>query len=73
MPKVNITVAGVDKRLTGLCPSKASGSDHISPCVLKELHTEVAAILSEIFRFSFHTGIVPLDWKNAVIAPVYKK
>ena len=73
MPTIDITVEGVDKLLRGLCPSKASGPDQISPRVLKELHHEVAPILCKIFKSSLETGIVPLDWKRAIIAPVYKK
>ena len=40
---------------------------------LKDLHHEIAPILTKIFRSSLHTGIVPDDWKTALVAPVYKK
>jgi hypothetical protein len=73
MPHITITVEGVDKLLSDLNPSKAQGPDQITPRVLKELHSEIAPILAHIFRLSLETGIVPDDWKNATIAPVYKK
>jgi len=49
MPPITITVQGVDKLLTGLNPNKAQGPDEISPGLLKELHTELAPILTFIF------------------------
>jgi len=59
MPPITITVQGVDKLLTGLNPQKAQGPDEILPRLLKELHTEIAPILTIIFQRSLDTGIVP--------------
>lgn len=73
MSPINITAEGIEKLLCGLSPNKANGPDQTSPRVLKELRSEVAPILCEIFRLSLKTGIVPQDWKEATIAPVYKK
>ena len=64
---------GVDKLLTGLNPNKVQGPDEISPRLLKELHTEIAPILTIIFQRSLDTGIVPKDWKHAIITPAFKK
>jgi hypothetical protein len=73
MPEISISVEGVDKLLLGLSPNKACGPDEISPRILKELHHEISPILTKIFKLSFETGIVPPDWKSAVVAPIYKK
>jgi len=73
MPMISITEEGVDKLLQGLSPNKASGPDELPPRVLKELHHEIAPILTIIFRSSLETGCVPPDWRSAVVAPVYKK
>ena len=73
MPPINITVTGVEKLLNGLNPHKAAGPDELSPKILKELHSELAPVLTKIFNQSLKTGIVPDDWKHAVIAPVFKK
>ena len=59
--------------MKSLNPSKASGPDEISPKLLKELHHEIALILTKILRSSLYTGIVPDDWKSALVALVYKK
>ena len=69
MPKITITSKGVEGLLKGLNPNKASGPDEISPRLLKELHHKIAPILTKI---SLSTGIVPNDWKTALVAPVYK-
>jgi len=73
MQNVTITEDGVRKLLKGLNPSKASGPDQISPRLLKELHHEIAPVLTHIYQISLKSGIVPNDWKHAVIAPVFKK
>ena len=72
MPEITITSKGVEGLLKGLNPNKASGPDEISPRLLKELHHEIAPILTKIYRSSLSTGIVPNDWKTALVAPVYK-
>jgi hypothetical protein len=61
MPNVNITDEGVKKLLKGLNPSKASGPDQLSPRLLKELHTEIAPVLTHIFQISLKSGTVPHD------------
>ena len=73
MPNIELTVSGIKKLLDNLKPQKASGPDSISPMVLKELSNEIAPILEIIFRFSLRTGEVPDDWKEANVAPIYKK
>ena len=73
MPQITITSKGVEGLLKGLNSNKASGPDEISPRLLKELHHEIAPILTKIYRSSLSTGIVPNDWKTALVAPVYQK
>ena len=73
MPEITITSKGVEGLLKGLNPNKASGPGEISPRLLKELHHEIAPILTKIYKSSLSTGIVPNDWKAALVAPVYKK
>ena len=65
MQNITISVSGVSKQLLKLNPGKAAGPDSISPRILKEL--------TDIFNTSLSEGIVPDDWKNAYVTPVYKK
>ena len=73
MPEIEITVKGVEKLLSGLNPNKATGPDGISPRILKELSLEIAPLLTMIYKASLRTGIVPLDWRQAFVTPVFKK
>ena len=73
MPEITITDKGVECLFKGLNPNKASGPDGISPRLLKELHVGIAPILNKIYISSLSTGILPDDWKTALVAPVYKK
>ena len=56
MSEIVITQEGVDKLLKGLNPNKASGPDEISPKLLKELHHEIAPMLTCIFKSSISSG-----------------
>ncbi len=70
---INISPDGVLKLLEKLDPNKAGGPDNISPKVLVHLAKEIAPILTLIFNKSIQTGVVPADWRNAHVAPIYKK
>jgi len=73
MPPITVTVQGVNRLLTGLNPNKARGPGGISPRFIKELHTEIAPILTIRFQRSLDTGIVPKEWKHAIITPAFKR
>ena len=73
MPDININVHGMSKQLSKLNPGKAAGPDNLSSRILKELHHEIAPILTDICNCSLREGIVPDDWRNATVTPVYKK
>ena len=72
-PAITITTSGVEKLLANLNPNKASGPDNIPTRFLRELSSEVAPVLSTIFRFSLITGKVPSQWRDANVTPVFKK
>ena len=73
MEDIIITSKGVEKLLTKLDPSKASGPDELKPCILKEQAKEISPILSLIYQKSLDTGVVPSDWRTAHVSPIYKK
>ena len=47
-------------------------SDGISGRFLKEVADEIAPALTLLFNASLKQGIVPKDWKRAMINPIYK-
>ena len=73
MPNISITVHGVSKQLSKLNQGKASGPDNLTSRILKELYSEVAPMLTDIYNSSLREGKVPDDWRNASVSPIYKK
>ena len=61
------------KQLNGLKVHKAPGPDSLSARVLKECSSEIAPILTFIYNESLAQGNVPDDWRQANVAPVYRK
>ena len=58
----NITEEGVKKLLLNLDHNKACGPDGISPRLLKIVAEAVTPALTLLFRNSYLTGTLPLDW-----------
>ena len=73
MPAIIISVNGVAKQLSILNTGKAAGPDGHTSRILKELHTEIAPILADIYKAFLSEGVAHTDWKNAFVTPVYKK
>ena len=61
------------KLLNNLNIHKAPGPFGLSARVLKECSSEIAPILTYIFNESLAQGAVPDDWRQANVAPVFKK
>ena len=70
---INITEEGVRKLLQNLDPNKACGPDGITPRLLKMIAEEITPALILLYRNSYNSGTLPLDWKMAYITPVFKK
>ncbi|CAG2235177.1 unnamed protein product [Mytilus edulis] len=56
IPDQNITENGIIKLLSNLNPYKADGPDSITSRVLKKLSSDIAPILTNIFRWSYEAG-----------------
>ena len=52
--------------------NKASGLDTIPANLLKYSANYVSKSLTHIFNLSIDTGILPFDWKNARVSPIFK-
>ena len=61
------------KLLSNINPHKASGPNNIPCRLLKQLAPELAPCLSSIFLESLNSGLLPQNWKQARIAPAFKK
>ena len=70
---IEITTPGVQKKMERLKVHKAAGPEGIGPMILKTLAPSIAPILTIIYQRSYDTGLIPDDWRNANVAPVYKK
>jgi Reverse transcriptase (RNA-dependent DNA polymerase)/Endonuclease-reverse transcriptase len=63
----------VRQKIKELKPASAAGPDGIGSLLLKELIDQVAKPLTKIYNKSISTGVVPGDWKDAHVTPIYKK
>ena len=73
MGEITVDIKGVTKLLNNLNIHKAPGSDGLSARVLKECSSEIAPFLACIYNESLAQGAVPDDWRQANVAPVFKK
>ena len=73
MNNIHVNEGGIRKLLSGLKPHKAAGCDGIPSRLLKELHVELAPILTLFFQASINQGTIPTDWKSANVVPIFKK
>ena len=53
-------------------PSKACGPDGISPKLVKEFSYGFSTPLTDLLNCSFSEGVVPKQWKRAVVVPIPK-
>ena len=54
--------------------NKSPGVDGISPKILIETVEQISTPLAHVFNYmSLQEGIVPLEWKEANIIPLFKK
>ena len=58
--------------ISSLANNFSTGADGICAIFVKKLKTYLTRPLTEIFRCSMNSGIIPEDWKKSVIVPVYK-
>ena len=52
---------------------KSPGVDGISTKILKEIVEQISTPLAHVFNMSLQEGIVPLEWKEANLIPLFKK
>ena len=70
---ISVTKSGVLKLLLNINPKKADGPDGIPGKILKLCAHELAEVYQILFQASLNQGLVPDDWKEADVVPLYKK
>ena len=63
----------VASKINNMKENKSPGVDGISPKILKEIVERISTPLARVFNMSLQEGIVPLEWKEANIIPLFKK
>ena len=67
-----ITAGELLKILEGLDKSKAPGPDGIHPAIVRPLAHIIVGPLVELFQASLEEGVLPVDWKTAVVVAIHK-
>ena len=63
----------VKNKLLKLNTSKSLGPDEIHPRLVKELADHLARPIASFFNQTLAEGVLPRDWKKALISAIYKK
>ena len=68
-----VTPEVVASKINNMKENKSPGVGGISPKILKEIVEQISMPLAHVFNKSLQEGIVPLEWKEANIIPLFKK
>ena len=73
LESIVVTPEEVQSKIGKLNQYKSPGPDGFLPRVLREVRGESAAQFATIFNKSLRTGVVPGDWREAEVTPIFKK
>ena len=68
-----VTPEVVANKINNMKENRSPGVDGIAPKILKETVEQMCTPLAHVFNLSLQEGIVPLEWKEANIIPLFKK
>ena len=68
-----ITTEKVRRKIKKLKPHSAAGPDGITPKLLQNCIEEISPVLAMIYRKSMVQGVVPEEWRQANVIPIFKK
>ena len=68
-----VTPEMIAKTVKKMKDNKSPGVDGIPPKLLKEIVEQITTPLTKLFYLSLEEGIVPSEWKEANITPLFKK
>ena len=63
----------IAKKIKKMKDNKSPRVDGIPPKLLKEIVEQISTPLAKLFNLSLEEGIVPSEWKEANITPLFKK
>ena len=63
----------IAQKIKKMKDNKSPGVDGIPPKLLKESVEQISIPLAKLFNLSLEEGIVPSEWKEANITPLFKK
>ena len=67
-----VTPTMVAMKIRDMKDNKSPGVDGIPPKLLLEIVEQISIPLATVFNLSLEEGIVPLEWKEANIIPLFK-
>lgn len=70
---IEITEEMVANKLNNLDVNKCPGGDDMHPKLLFELRGELIKPLTKLFNLSISQGVVPSEWREAEVVPLFKK
>ena len=68
-----VTPEMITKQIKKMKDNKSLGVEGIPPKLLKEIVEQISTPLAKLFNLSLEEGIVPSEWKEAKIMPLFKK
>ena len=68
-----VTTEMVDKKIKAMKDNKSPGMDGIPPKLLMETVEQISIPLARVFNLSLKEEVVPFEWKEANIIPLFKK
>ena len=68
-----VTPKMIAQKIKKMKDNKSPGVDGIPPKLLKEIVEQISTPLANCFNLSLEEGIVPSEWKEANITPLFKK
>jgi hypothetical protein len=72
LDNIDVTVDEVLKKLSCLKTDKSAGPDSLHQKVLFEVRQSISYLLYVLFNKSLSEGVVPEDWKTAIVIPIFK-
>ena len=71
--QLTVTPKIVAMKIRDMKNNKSPGVDGIPPKLLLEIVEQISIPLATVFNLSLDEGIVPLEWKDSNIIPLFKK